>query len=373
MKTFIIGAGASGVVAGISLKQKYPDEDITIIDHLDKPLKKILATGNGKCNLGNSKLNLKNYANAGYIAPIMRRFGYVYQRNFFKEIGVETKLIDNLLYPVSESSITVREALLEELNKENIKLKLEEKLIDYKVNPSKITLITDKNKYFIDRLIIATGGASSPKLGSDGSIFNILDKHGYSLKPIAPGLVYIRTKENTKLLDGTRVKANVKLFKNHTLIHEEKGEVLFKSHGLSGIVIMNISNIIARNSKFNYSIELDLLEDYKKKDLENYISLKGEDAFLKAFLHPNMIKYFKENKINPIKVKNLLFKFDSLGDFANSQITIGGIDFIDIKDNLESKREKNVYFIGEVLDVDGPCGGYNLSWAFASALSLRFY
>ncbi len=372
MKTLIIGAGASGVVAAISLKEKHPDEEITIIEHLDKPLKKLLATGNGKCNLSNSKLELKNYRNYQYIAPILKRYGFIYQRNFFKEIGVETKLVNNLLYPLSESAITVKDALLNALEKENIKIKLNENLIDYKVNPVKITVITNKNKYIVDHLIIATGGASSPKLGSTGEIFKILENHGYCLTPIAPGLVPIRTKENTKILDGTRVKCSASLYKNHSLIHKESGEILFKSHGLSGILAMNLSSIIARANKYNYTIELDLLEDYKDRDVSDYILAKGEDAFLHAFLHPNLVKYFKENKINPTFTKRLPFKFDSLGDFSTSQVTVGGVDFMDIGDNLMSKREHDVYFIGEVVDIDGPCGGYNLSWAFASALSLKY-
>ncbi len=372
MKTIIIGAGASGVVAAISLKEKYPDEEITIIEHLDKPLKKLLATGNGKCNLSNSKLDLKKYRNYQHIAPILRRYGYVYQRNFFKEIGIETKLINDLLYPLSESALTVKDALLRAIEKEHIKIKLDENLVDYKVNPIKITVITDKDKYIVDRLIIASGGASSPKLGSDGSVYKILENHGYCLSPIAPGLVPIKTKENTKILDGTRVKCSASLYKNHNLIYKESGEVLFKSHGLSGILIMNLSSIIAKGPKYNYTIELDLLEDYKDRDVSDYILSRGEDEFLHAFLHPNIIKYFKDNKINPTFAKRLSFKFDSLGDFSASQVTIGGVDFLDVNENLMSKREHDVYFIGELLDIDGPCGGYNLTWAFASALSLKF-
>lgn len=371
MKTIIIGAGVSGVVAAISLKDKCPDEDILLIEQCDKPLKKILATGNGKCNISNKKLDYKKYKNYQYVLPILRKFGYVYQKNFLREIGVETKLVGDLVYPVSESAITVRDAFLRNLEKENIKINLSEKLIDYKINPIKITVFTDKNKYSVDRLIIATGGASSPNLGSDGSIFKILEAHGYCLNKIEPGLTPIRTVENTKILDGTRVKCSASLYKNHSLIHKESGEVLFKAHGLSGIVIMNLSSIIARNLKYNYTIELDLLEDYKDHEINDYIHQKGEDAFLNAFLHPNLVKYFKENKIKPSFAKRLAFKFDSLSGFTNSQVTVGGIDFIDIDENLMSKREHDVYFIGEVLDVDGPCGGYNLSWALASALSLK--
>ncbi len=284
---------------------------------------------------------------------------------------MEVKLIDDLVYPVSESAVTVREALLRKLEKENIKIKLEEKLIDYKVNPIKITVITDKEKYFVDRLIIATGGGSSPKLGSDGSIYKILEAHGYCINKIEPGLCPIRTIENTKTLEGTRVKCAASLYKNHQLIHKESGEVLFKSHGLSGIVIFNLASIIARNLKYNYTIELDLLEQYKDHEINDYILLKGEEAFLNAFLHPNVIAYFKENKINPSFAKRLTFKFESLAGFDSSQISVGGVDFIDIDDKLMSKREHDVYFIGEVLDIDGPCGGYNLSWALASALSLK--
>lgn len=368
-KYIIVGAGFSGVLAAISIKRSNPKSDVVILEHTDKPLKKLLSTGNGKCNLGNAKLNLNNFNNSQFVKKICKLPQISKQKQFFKELGIETKLIDNLLYPVSESAITVRNALLRKCEKLGINIKLNETILDYKID-NKIDIKTNLDSYKTDKLIFACGGKSLPISGSDGSIFSLLTKHGYNVVPLSSALCPIITYENTRILNGTRVKANVNLYRNHRLVFSENGEVLFKNHGLSGIVIFNASREIARKNG-NYTIELDLLENYKDSEIEEYIDKFGEEAFLNAFLHPNIIKYFEQNKIKSIFAKRLSFKYKNLSDFEFSQVTTGGISIDDININLESKIEKNVFFIGEMLDIDGPCGGYNLTWGYISSQLMK--
>lgn len=372
MKVIVIGAGASGVVAAINYKRHNKSDDVLIIEHLDKPLKKILATGNGKCNLGNAKIDFSRFNNPEFAKNIIGNYDY---RTLFESVSIETKLIDEYAYPVSESAVSVRDAFLKECRKLGIKINVEEQFVDFKAENS-IKVLTDKNAYTCDKLIISGGLCSSPKLGTDGSVLKIIEKHGYKTTKPQPGLSPLYTIEKTKAIDGIRVKAAVSIKENGKNVHEETGEVLFKDHGLSGIVIFNAMSIISRkpNSKFN--ISLDLLPDFTISYLMQYKNNHGFDEFLQAFINPKISTYLKErfdNNENKIfeSIKNLVFTFDKSYGFDFSQVSVGGISVDEIDENMMSKHEKNVYFIGELLDIDGPCGGYNLTWAFASALRIK--
>ena len=370
MKIIVIGAGASGITAAINLKRKNPNDEILIIEHLDKPLKKILATGNGKCNLGHKNIDFSNYNNSAFAKQIIGDFDY---EKFFDSINIKTKLIGDLAYPVSESAVSVREAFLNECRKLHIKINVSEKLLDYGVN-DKILVITDKAKYEADKLVLAGGLKSSSKLGSDGSVIEILRKHNYKINEMNPGLSPLLTKEKTKSIDGTRVKANVKLLLQNNLIHEESGEVLFKDHGLSGIVIFNTMSHVARANKNDFRIILDLLPDYSDEYLINYLKDHPIEDLLLAFLNPKISDYLKDrfqNEKELVKaIKNLEFTYDKSYGYEFSQVTVGGVNVNEVNSNLESCKERNVYIIGELLNIDGPCGGYNLTWAFASALKI---
>ena len=368
MKVLIVGAGASGVTAAINYKRHNKNDDVLIIEHLDKPLKKILATGNGKCNLGNSKIDFSKYNNPEFAKKIIDSYDY---KKFFNSISIETKLVDELAYPVSESAISVRDALLNECKKLGIKINLNENVIDYQNG----VLKTDKNSYKFDKLILAGGLMSSPKLGSDGSVLSILEKHGYKMTKPNPGLCPIFTKEKTKNIEGIRCKANVKIFDGKNIVHEERGEVLFKDHGLSGIVIFNAASIIARSSKKDLKISLDLLPDFSVEYLKNYVKTRTFSGFLQAFINPKISLYLQERFDNSDKifnaVKSLEFSFDKSYGFDFSQVSVGGILTTEIDENMKSKIEENVYIIGELINVDGPCGGYNLTWAFATAMKIK--
>ena len=368
MKIIIIGGGASGIVAAINYKRNHKGDDVLVIEQLATPLKKLLASGNGKCNLGNSNIDYSLYSNPEFAKSIIDGYDY---KKFFSSISIETKTYGELAYPVSESAVSVKEALLNSAKSLGISIKTEEKLIDYSVK-DKIEINTNKGKYVADKLYFAGGLKSSPKLGSDGSVLDILNKHGYKIKTPQPGLSPLFTKEKTKLVDGIRVKATVNLFENNTLIHKEDGEVLFKEHGLSGIVIFNTMSLISRSIEKNHVISLDLLPDFDEKYLEKYRNSHKFSEFLLAFLNPKISTYLKDRFSNEDAIfkslKDLRFTFDKSYGFDFSQVSVGGILVSEVDQNLMSKKEKNVYIIGELLDIDGPCGGYNLTWAFASAI-----
>ncbi|MBR0193964.1 MAG: aminoacetone oxidase family FAD-binding enzyme [Bacilli bacterium] len=362
MKCVIIGAGASGIAAAINIKRKYPNDEVIIIEHSDRPLRKILATGNGRCNLGNAKFDIKKYNHP----ELMGLFSYNDYIEYVESYGFKTKTIGDLVYPYSESAQTVRNQMLKELEKLNVKINLEEDFIDYKVKPNGVEIKTNKAIYQADKLIVATGGKSTKGLGNDGKIYEILKSHGYTIAPLRPGLVPIKTKENTKLVDGLRIKANVTLLENSKQIFNEDGEVLFKKDGLSGIVIFNASNYI-KNPQNKYEIVLNLLPDFNGELQRNHQQFLDKSKFLEEYFAPKLAQYLSDRISDKNYVKdlqNLKFTFKDFYDYENSQITIGGVQISDMNPNFESKKEPNVYFLGELLDMHGPCGGYNLTWAF---------
>ena len=372
MDILVIGAGVSGVTFAINLKRKHPDYHIDIFEHIDKPLKKVLATGNGRCNIANKLFYNQELAN-----QIVSKYNYEYQKDFLSSINIQTKLIGDLSYPRSESAVTVRNAYLKELTRLGIDIKCNIEVIKYYPLDNRYYVETNQGNYIYDYIIFAVGGKSSSKLGSDGSLFSLLRSHGYIFKDMYPALCPIKTKENTSFIDGVRVKGLVKLFKDDELVFIESGEILFKKDGLSGIVIFNASRIIAKDVNKTYKISIDLLEDISQEELNKYLSTHEIEDLLSAYLHPKMAAYFLRldlNKDNLIdRLKDFRFKFKSLYDFNDSQITVGGIALDNLNEYFLSKKEKNIYFLGEMLDVDGPCGGYNLMWAIASALYVSDY
>ena len=368
MKILIVGAGASGIVAAINYKRNHKDDEVLVIEQMQAPLKKLLTSGNGKCNLGNSNIDFSLYNNPSFAKSVIEGYDY---KKFFSSISIETKTFGDLAYPVSESAVSVKDALLNCAKSSGISVKTEEKLIDFSVK-NRIEVITNKQKYVVDKLYLAGGLKSAPKLGSDGSVLDIISKHGYIITSPEAGLCPIYTKEKTKSIDGVRVKSVVSLFKNGKLIHKEGGEVLFKDHGLSGIVIFNTASIISRDPKATYKICLDLLPEFSQEYLKNYRNSHKFSDLLLAFLNPKLSQYlsdrFQKEDLIFSSIKNLEFTFDKTYGFEFSQVSVGGVDVSEVDCNLMSKREKNVYIIGELLNIDGPCGGYNLTWAFASAI-----
>ena len=264
MKIGIVGAGASGVFLAIRLKERNPSFEVTLIERNDKILKKVLVTGNGRCN----------YANTGDLTD-------KYNRDIietFESFGVHPTYLDELVFPTSLSAQTVVLMMNKRLEQLGVKIFTNEKVIDYQ-NKNNQFIVKSENKEFIfDKLVFSSGGKSYPQLGTDGTVIDILNKHGYKITELSPTLSPIKVKENTKRISGQRVRSRVYLYQDNKAIYQEDGEVLFKDDGLSGIVILNISSRINRlNNLRNVQIVLDLAPNYKeikKERYEEYVSPK---------------------------------------------------------------------------------------------------
>ena len=346
-KVIVLGGGISGVFASIRIKEKHPDYFVSVFEHNDKLLKKIYATGNGKCNFANKGSLNNKYNHEEFALKIINQFNCNDIVNYFEKIGIKSKSIGDLLYPYSESAETVANHLLDRIKQLNIDVHLQCEVKDYQNGH----LLTDRGEFTYDALIISLGGKSSPNLGSNGSFYDSLIKRGYAIRECRPSLCPIKTKENTKMVEGLRHKVNVKLYQNNKLIHEEDGELLFKKDGLSGMVIFNMTHYINRlDNRNNITLHVDFA--------------KGIDGDYESLVNPKLAKYLLSNKLD---IHNVIFTFKDFYEYSNSQVTSGGISITELNDDLSSKKEKNVYFIGEVVDIDAVCGGYNIMWALASA------
>lgn len=390
MRVAIIGGGASGLMAAISAA--YEGHDVTILERLDRIGKKILATGNGRCNFTNINSDIKNFhgKNPGFIKNAMEKFWVNDTISFFETLGMLTTVEENgKAYPYSLQASAVLDVLRFEIERLNINIttNFEVKSINKK-NNSFLIESYDANTEFADKVIISTGGKSSPSLGSNGSGYDILKKLGHTLTDIFPSLVQVKTDTKyVKALKGIKVNANVTV-KNNTVLGSSSGEVLFTDYGLSGPAIFNISRLIAEYK--NTKIILDLLPriDYNNlrellikrksptRNLENYfVGMINKKIGMTLLKYADILPYQRSsdtltNKEIDTLIKAIKsFEFETLGttSWNNAQVTAGGILTDEVNpQTLESKLIKGLYITGEILDIDGDCGGHNLQWAWTS-------
>ena len=348
MKNVLVaGGGISGVFFAIRLKELHPEYKVTIFEHNDKLLKKIYATGNGKCNFANKGSLENKYSHEEYALPILREFGYEDIIKYFLSIGVESKNVNDLIYPYSESAETVVNALLNRVHQLNIEVHLSEDVLDYKDH----TLLTNKGQYPFDYLVVASGGNAAPQLGTDGKLLEVVRNKMGIIVEAKPSLCPLVTKENTHMIEGLRHKCLVTLKSGSKIIHQEEGEVLFKDDGLSGIVIFNISHYINQYSCY-HNAEIHL--DFAPNKVGEYESL----------VHPRIAKYLKAHNLD---IHDVTFHYKKFYDFKNAQVSAHVFNPDKLNNDLSLKGSKDIHFIGEAAGISAVCGGYNIMWALASA------
>ena len=373
MKIGIVGSGPAGLAAAISIKRKYIDSEVSIFEYMPKLGKKLLASGNGKGNVSNINMGTEYY-NSPFVKDIIKMDVV----GFLNSCGILTKVDkEGRIYPYNEQAQTVVDCLNLELYDLGIKV-IKEKVVGIGIN----YLTTFFNSYYFDKIIIATGGKSQEYLGSDGSMYRAIEGLGHTITKLSPALCPIKTKEDFSDIQGLRCKVSAKAY-NGEDFYEDKGEILFKEDGISGIIVFQISSIFAR-SGFG-SVTVDFFPDMSDDELENVIkSLKQDryvDLALMGLMNRKLIshilgdtrgKYLKDFDPKELvyKLKNYKIECIKNYEFVQSQITVGGVSLSEVKPTLESKLVDNIYFIGEVLDVDGLSGGYNIHFAIASALWL---
>lgn len=348
----IIGGGASGVIAALKI-QKLSNKSVCILEQNDKLLKKILKTGNGKCNIFNKNIKGSYYND---FTLIEKHLDIDLEKELF-DLGILVKEEAlGRMYPLSESASNVVNILIDALNKSNIDI----------ITSYKVTRVIKKNCFIInneieaDNVIIATGSLAQEKTNG----YDILDNLGHNITKLKPGLVSLITKEKTNHLKGLRVKCRENNF-------DIEGELLFKENGLSGILAFDLSRLIDKKEKLSFDLSPELSKIALTKYLENS---KNIEVSLLAIL-PKMVCYDVLNRTQNRTISEIVnvikdYKFTVIdrNGYDTAQITLGGVKVNEINEDFSSKKVEGLYITGEVINVDGACGGYNLYFAWISGI-----
>lgn len=397
-KIIVIGGGISGFISAINAKDK--NNEVLILERGNNPLKKLLLTGNGKCNYFNEDFSIKHYnsEDINILEKYITKENKVKVLDFYDKIGIIPNIKNGYYYPYSNQAITIKNAFLKEVEIRNIEIKTNSYVKDIKKENNLFKVILDDEIYFCDRLIISTGSSSYPKTGSDGNGYNLVKKLGHNVNEVLPALTALHVKESfIKDISGVRSNIKASLYENNKLIKVETGELQFTSYGLSGICIFNLSGIIAKGLKedkkeeihinflndLNIETKEDALLYLEKRDnlvekrtisdhLDNILNYKITNTILKISninkdeKYKDLTEEEKDNLAN--NLIDLKFSITNTNSFDNAQVCQGGVPLSEVTENFESVLVSNLYFTGEILDVCGKCGGYNIGFATLSGI-----
>ena len=399
-KILIIGAGASGLISAIYAKKA--GNEVTLIEKNEICGKKILATGNGRCNFWNEDQNLNHYRSSNYekLEEVLNEKNQKEILNFFNKIGIEPKIKNGYYYPYSNQAISIQKALILEAKKQGVNIKTNSEVTGIiKKNEKFETIIKGQNKIISDIVILSVGSKAAPKTGSDGFGYKICKQFGHTINKPLPALVQLKAEESfLKDWAGIRADVSVKLYENGKKIAEEIGEIQLTNYGISGICVFNLSGRVAKGLDENKKecVRINFLDGLKIRNenqfinwmnsrnrilenrnlteaLEGVLNIKLVNILLKlSNINPcekwNNLTESQKNKIAQNVVK---FKLNITGtnSFDKAQVCTGGvpIEEIDLK-TMQSRKEHGLFITGETLDVDGDCGGYNLEWAWITGM-----
>lgn len=393
----IAGAGAAGLVAAIAAARK--GKSVLIIEKNTKAGKKILATGNGKCNFTNLHQTPECYRSedSKFAMKVLSNFDLNKTLNFFENLGIFPKERNGYVYPFSEQASSVVSVLLMECERLKVEIAYNEKVKSV-IQPdfTVVTVRPDNTEaiYYGKKLIIATGGCASPNLGSDGSGYQLAKSFGHSIVKPLPALVSLKSPDKfCKTVSGVRTQAKVTAYASSKPLSQEEGEIIFTDYGISGIPVMQLSRFVSKalDKKEEVFLILDFFKEYTNDELKKLLTVRCSQNPNKTLeemligLFNNKLNYIliKEAKLDPGlkckrlskadinklagQIKNFKIRISDTNSFDFAQVTAGGVSTSEINpDTLESKKKKNLYFAGEIVDVDGTCGGYNLQWAWSS-------
>lgn len=394
-KIVIIGAGASGLMAAITSKNN--SNEVILLERNSEVGKKILATGNGRCNYWNADQSLTNYhsTNKNFLSEIITESNCQEVQNIFTKLGIIPKIKSGYYYPSSNQATSIRNALLTECLEKGVVIKTNTYVTNIEKKDNLFIIETQTETFKADILVIATGAKASPKTGSDGNGYLLAKKFNHTIINPLPALVQLKTTDDfLKTWSGVRTDVKVFSREDNNIIGMEEGEIQLTDYGVSGICIFNLSSNIARGLSQNKKEELIInflpfIESSAKEWLEErekYITKTTISNQLESILNYKLVQVIlNKSKINKTAyyedltetekttlLKNLTnFTIPIIGtnSFDNAQVTSGGIPLTEINvETMESKLIKNLYFAGEILDVDGKCGGYNLGFAWLTGL-----
>lgn len=397
IRVAVVGGGAAGLTAAIAARRK--GAEVIVLERMDRVGKKILATGNGRCNITNTDLSISHFngSNPKFVFGALSRFDFNRTMDFFERLGVAWKVEEGgKVFPVSNQASSVLDVIRHELEVLGVDILCEAEVKDIsRVNGGFVIKLADRRTIKADRVIIATGGRAAPNLGSNGSGYLLAQNLGHRLVDTFPALVQLKLGAGfLKQITGIKFDGEAEILVDNKPYARAAGEILFTAFGISGPPILGLSRKAGEFLRQGAKVMLKVI-------LISYLSMEELDRFLKnrlkqqankpldfsfvGFINKRLVPVLlREAGIEDIKkpagqvtagernailhiLQDWRFEVTGTNPWQAAQVTAGGIDVRDINQKtMESKLVPGLYFAGEVLDIDGDCGGYNLQWAWSS-------
>ena len=396
-KVLVVGGGASGMVAAISAFRC--GADVTILERNSSCGKKLLVTGNGKCNYYNDDQDIRHYHSSDndITQNIINKNNSKLVLDFFDSIGVVPRVKNGYYYPYSNQAVTILNALLEEIRLLSVKVINNVFVTNIIKKNGSFVIETDNGEYYADKVIMASGSYAFYK-NMDINSYELVSKLGHSIIKPLPALVQLKVDDKiTKSWAGVRVESLVKSYQAGKFVREEYGELLLTNYGISGICAMQLSSDIARGLDNNYKEEvvinfvpsiardidslLKFFDAYNDRVsnrtiiqmLDNILNYKLGNAIINKIKIDGNSSYDDLSYKDKVKLASNIVEFkiniDGTNFFNDAQVCSGGVSIkeIDTK-NMESLKVRGLYIVGEMLDVNGDCGGYNLTFAWITGI-----
>ena len=393
----IIGGGAGGLAAAISAAE-CGRFNIAILEGGERTGRKLAACGNGQGNIANKNLNFSNYhgKNTEIIKKVFEKVPYEKLISFYENTGIViTEKERGRIYPGSLQASSVLDCLRFKAEELGVSVMCGFFVTDIIKEKENFKIIGKDGRFVYARFVtVSCGGAAAPHLSS-GTGYNLLTKFGHKLNRLMPSLVQLKTeKEKIKYLKGIKLEANVAAIADGQELKTAFGDIIFTDYGISGSAVFEISGAVIRalNDNKDVFINIDMIPNSDVADLNKFLKERKEkfynrtaESFFTGFIikqsakailalcginSAKLIKELTDKEIDTMAFSIKNFRLNVLGSLGleNAQVTAGGIDTEDFDDNLMSKLCKNLFACGEILDIDGDCGGYNLMWAFAGGI-----
>ncbi|HBT17719.1 MAG TPA: aminoacetone oxidase family FAD-binding enzyme [Firmicutes bacterium] len=396
-QVIIMGGGAAGMLAAIFARRQ--GADVTILERNSRIGKKILATGNGRCNFTNINADLSCYYgnNPQFAYHALSTFGSKETIDFFEKLGIAHKVEDfGKAFPMSDQASSILDVLLYELTEMGVKIITNAYVKRIRKENNQFWIeVEDGSVFQGERVVLATGGKAMPSTGSDGNGYQLAKSLGHTIIAPFPALVQLKLEGSYfKQIQGVKLVGTAEILAGDKSVAKDRGDILFADYGVSGPPILQISRKAGEllQKKEEAILKLTIMDMMSKEDLTHLISERLKNGSRKTIefclvglinkrLIPVLLKEagLKDSKClagnvslqEQEQIVNLMmdwrFKVRGTKSWPSAQVTVGGVDTREINpDTMESKLVKGLFFAGELVDIDGLCGGFNLQWAWSS-------
>ena len=390
----VIGGGASGMMAAVTAASE--GARVILLEHKDRIGKKILSTGNGRCNFTNIHQEPICYHSEDPLFPweVVERFNAQAVISFFFQLGVYSKNRNGYIYPNSDQASAVLDAFRMELDRLKVEIRTGVECREIRPGKKGFTVLTDQGPVRADRVILCAGSKAAPTTGSDGSGYDLAKKLGHRILPVLPALTALKCEEKFfKSIAGVRANGSVSIWSGGECIAKDTGEIQLTDYGISGIPVFQVSRYASKllYEKKETDAVLDFMPDFTKTQTDAFLRAraktrpdKSAEMFLIGLFHKKLCDLWirlseipRQRKAGELTedeiarltslIKEFRVRVRETNPYDKAQVCCGGVDTREVNpETLESVYVPGVYFAGEILDVDGMCGGYNLTFAWAS-------